>query len=359
MGALLLFVAVALGVGWYLDTVVRARDVVATVEGEPILAGQLAEEARTGAQSIDAQARRLAAGSAAQNSQVAQYIDQQKRQLPDQVLSSLIQERLVAQEAARRGITVTSEEVDERLRKEVATQDAATRAAPEPSPDPSPAASAVASPSVVATPSGTPTPLPTPTAVPTLVADAFQTALRQQLDEYGISEARYRDLLRRDILRTKVSDAFAAEIPAVQEQVRARHILLATEEQALQALQRLNEGADFAQLAQELSTDPGSKDKGGDLGWAPRGVYNAAFEAAAFALQPGQRSGVIRSPNGYHIIEVLERDPARPVDPATLATLKQNAFSKWLTEKRAGSTVTQDLSPAKRDWVLRQIGVRP
>ena len=361
MAGLLLFVAAVLGIGWYVDNVVRAQDVVATVDGEAITTGQRADELRPSAQLVDSQARRLAASSTGRNPQLTQYIEQQKRQLPDQILSSIIQERLVSHEAARRGISIPPAEVDERLRKEVSEQELAkqpplTTAAVEPSPQPSPAASVVASSSPVA---GTPTPFPSPTAVPTLAPDPFRDALARQLGEYGISEARYRQLLSRDVLRDKLSDAFAAEVPATQEQVHARHILLATEEEAQKALQRLTEGADFAQLAQELSTDPGSKEKGGDLGWASRGMYNEPFENAVFNLQPGQRSGIVRSPNGYHIIELIERDPNRPIEPAALESLKQSAFPKWLQDKRSGSAAQMDFSAAERDWALRQMGVRP
>ncbi|MDT4952645.1 MAG: peptidyl-prolyl cis-trans isomerase [Acidobacteriota bacterium] len=77
--------------------------------------------------------------------------------------------------------------------------------------------------------------------------------------------------------------------------------------QADEILKRARAGEDFAKLAEEFSTDPGSKTKGGDLGWFGHGQMVKAFEDAAFALQPGQISEVVESDFGYHIIKVEER----------------------------------------------------
>lgn len=72
-------------------------------------------------------------------------------------------------------------------------------------------------------------------------------------------------------------------------------------------LDSLKNGADFAVLAKKYSADPGSAAKGGDLGTVKRGVFFPQFEAAAYALQPGERTGIVESPVGFHIIELLER----------------------------------------------------
>jgi peptidyl-prolyl cis-trans isomerase D len=105
------------------------------------------------------------------------------------------------------------------------------------------------------------------------------------------------------------------------ERVHARHILLKTDgksdadKKALKAkaedlVKQLKNGADFAELAKKYSED-GSKDQGGDLGWFTHGQMVAEFDNAAFALKPKEISGVVTSQFGYHIIQTLEKEPAK------------------------------------------------
>ncbi len=101
------------------------------------------------------------------------------------------------------------------------------------------------------------------------------------------------------------------------EQVRVRHILIKhgrenARKLAEEVLAKAKSGADFAALAKEYSDDPGSKKKGGDLGWFGRKQTVPAFEQAAFALaKPGDISGIVETKFGYHIIELEGRRPER------------------------------------------------
>jgi peptidyl-prolyl cis-trans isomerase SurA len=72
-------------------------------------------------------------------------------------------------------------------------------------------------------------------------------------------------------------------------------------------LDSLKNGADFAELARKYSDDPGSASDGGNLGWAKRGLFYPEFEAAAFALKKGEISDVVKTPVGYHIIQLLDK----------------------------------------------------
>lgn len=94
------------------------------------------------------------------------------------------------------------------------------------------------------------------------------------------------------------------------EKIKVSHILVDTEAEAKDVLAKLNGGADFAALAKEKSKCP-SKDQGGELGLLSKGQTVPEFEAAAFALQPGQLSGVVKTQFGYHIIRVTEKQPER------------------------------------------------
>lgn len=115
------------------------------------------------------------------------------------------------------------------------------------------------------------------------------------------------------------------------ERVHARHILLSTagksdadkaqiKIKAEGLLKQLRGGADFSQLAQKNSEDPGSAAKGGDLGWVLRGQMVKEFEDTTFALKPAEISNVITTQYGFHIIQVLEKEQARL---KTLAEVKQ------------------------------------
>jgi peptidyl-prolyl cis-trans isomerase D len=106
------------------------------------------------------------------------------------------------------------------------------------------------------------------------------------------------------------------------ERVQARHILIKTtgktpaeitqlKAKADDLLKQIKGGGDFAKLAQTNSEDPGSAAKGGDLGWIVRGQMVKNFEDTVFSLKPKEISDVITTEYGFHIIQVMEREPAR------------------------------------------------
>jgi peptidyl-prolyl cis-trans isomerase C len=88
-------------------------------------------------------------------------------------------------------------------------------------------------------------------------------------------------------------------------QVRCAHILVKSEATAKEVLEKLNKGESFGKLAETYSID-GSRKRGGDLGMFPRGVMVKEFENAAFSLEKGQVSGIVKTQFGYHIIKRLE-----------------------------------------------------
>jgi foldase protein PrsA len=95
------------------------------------------------------------------------------------------------------------------------------------------------------------------------------------------------------------------------EQVRAKHILVANLPTAEIVEGKLKSGGDFAALAKQYSTDPSSKDKGGELGFFGKGQMVPAFQAAAFSQPIGAVGAPVKSPFGYHIIVVEEKKPAQ------------------------------------------------
>jgi parvulin-like peptidyl-prolyl isomerase len=351
VGVLVALVLAVFAVGSIYDNVIRANEVVAQIGTDNVTASQLVDEMRPSVRQLEGQAKQLGSGA-----NIAQYITSQKRDLPDQTLNDLIDRRLIQQEADRRGITLGPTEVDDKERQTVADFQSATNPAPTPEVTSTPEGVATAAP----TPQASPSAVTTPTAVPTLEPTAYAPALQQLLDRNSLTESDIRIRLRESLLREKVQAAIGQDqAPDTQEQVLARHILVSTEDQARDVLTQLQGGADFAQLAQQMSSDPGSKDKGGDLGWFGRGVMDKPFEDAAFALQAGQTSDVVKGANGYHVIQVLDRDSARAVPADQLQSQRQKAFTDWLASRRSSSDVKLQLTQSERDWVLGRIGIRP
>ncbi|MFC2250879.1 peptidylprolyl isomerase [Labrys portucalensis] len=117
-------------------------------------------------------------------------------------------------------------------------------------------------------------------------------------------------------------------IPA-QDEVHARHILVASEDDAKKVEARLKAGEDFAKVAKEVSKDPGSAEQGGDLGWFTKDRMVKEFAEAAFGMKPGEVSQPVKSQFGYHIIKLEER---RPQAPPALDRVKQQ-ISDYLTQK--------------------------
>jgi len=102
---------------------------------------------------------------------------------------------------------------------------------------------------------------------------------------------------------------------------------------------RILAGEDFAALAAAYSDDTGSGANGGDLGWFGKGRMVAPFEEAAFSLPIGQVSEPVKTDFGYHLIEVLEKDPARAKDEAQLKQDRDQAFQTWLREQLASDQI--------------------
>jgi parvulin-like peptidyl-prolyl isomerase len=381
VGVLVVVVAAIFAGGVLYDNVIRANAVVAQIGPDSITASQLLDEVRPQSRALDAQAAQL--GGSTDNQQIADYLDQQKRSLPDQVLNDLVDDHIIQQEAARRGISVTPAEVDDKERQTVAQYQANTNPTPTPEASSTPEASgtpaatgealtsatpelttlpvqaAVSSPTDVASP----TALTTPTPVPTLEASAYAAALQDLLSKNNLDEAELRKQLERSLLQQKVQDAIGQDqAPDNQPQVHARQIVVpSTSQDQANSLedQIKNQGADFAQLAQQNSTDAATRDKGGDMGWFPKGVQTAPIDAAVFSLQPGQTSDPILDSAGYHIIQVLETDPSRPVAPDQLSTLRSTAYSNWLSQQHGSPDIKLSLDQSEKNWVLARIGVRP
>ncbi len=346
LGVTAFAVILVLGFGFYQEYIAKPSAPVALVHGQPISTRDYQQmvkyrrfELANQAVMLQDQLSRL--DPTKEDEQfLVQYLQQQIQQLqsqsislPLQVLDDMIDEQLILQEAARRNIIVTPDEVQQEVEQLFGYE----RNPPTPTPTPVPTAVVEGE---------TPTPVPT---IARMSREQFEKnyteyvlTLRKQI---GVSEDAFRSLFELNVYRSKLQEALAEEVPTTGEQVHARHILVETEEEAQAVLQRLEAGEDFAALANELSKDTGTED--GDLGWFPRGQMVTEFEEVAFALEPGETSQPVETTFGYHIIQVLDRDSDHPLDEAALEQLKSRALSDWLAEQRQSDAVERYWSSDK------------
>jgi peptidyl-prolyl cis-trans isomerase C len=152
---------------------------------------------------------------------------------------------------------------------------------------------------------------------------------------HGYTGANFRSALSRQIAAAWMRDQIASSVSSTAEQVHVKQILLYNADDAQQALGFLQAGWNFDDLAAQY--DPVTK---GELGWFPRGYLSSpAIEDAAFALQPGQYSSIVQDETGYHLLYVVERDPAHLLSPDALLTLQERAVQSWLVQRRNESTI--------------------
>jgi parvulin-like peptidyl-prolyl isomerase len=197
-----------------------------------------------------------------------------------EVLDNLIEQVLILQEAARQQVVVSDAEVEAEL---AANRDAAGG------------------------------------------AESWQRWLSDNL----YAEDEFRAALRVTLITNRRIERVTADLNGSVPQVRARHILMNTEQEANDILARLRNGEDFASLAL-LSQDASTRDQGGDLGWFTQGeLIDPALAAIAFSLEPNQIAGPIPSVLGYHVIQTLERADA-PITDDRRPQLMQKAFEDWL-----------------------------
>jgi peptidyl-prolyl cis-trans isomerase C len=128
-----------------------------------------------------------------------------------------------------------------------------------------------------------------------------------------------------------------------QEEVRARHILVETEDEAKAILEQIKAGADFATLAKEKSKDPGAAD-GGDLGWFSKEQMVPQFAEVAFKMYPGQVSNPVKTQFGWHIIKLEDRRTKQPpefekVREQIEAFLARKAQTEYIAKLRQAAKV--------------------
>lgn len=317
-----------------------------------------------------------------------------------QVLDQMVSNTLIRQEAKRREITVSQDEIEKALKDAFGFYpDGTPTSSPTFQPKPTSTLSAEQIELIPPTSTNTPTPtitltaIPTttvvitatstPTTVPTITpTDApSPTPTRYTLEGY---QSRYDEtvtgleenidfteqdliyLIENQLYYEKIKDVILDELnlSQEQEQVWARHILVEDEQIAEEVINRLKDGEEWAALSAELSTDTSNKDNGGDLGWFSEGRMVAEFEQAAFDLDISEISKPVQTQFGWHIIQVLGHE-LREISNAQYGMLQDQKLQEWLTELKDQSDIetfdlwmdivpTEPIFPPELDQLINQ-----
>ncbi len=384
LGIVAALVVIVLAFGFYQTYVLEPQEPVAIVDGQEITTADYQDRVQYERFILQDQYQQIVQQQAAlaesENEQLVELLGNQYQQMANQILQQLsvidrqtvdtmIDDELIKAEAAERGLTASEEEVTEYINRTLARRAGGLTAAsasetatarvqasatatlwtPTPTLTPSPTITITGEITPTATPVDTPTPQPTPT-FNVIDAESLSTEYGNWLEilaeNAGIGEAEYRQIVRTFVLRDKLAEALGDEVSPTAEQARARHILVETEEEAKEVIERLEAGEEFADLATELSTDPGSAANGGDLGFVPSGRFVEPIDEAVFSLPLGEISEPIETQFGWHVVEVLEREE-RELSPADYQQSQQLAFSEWLENARAEADI-QDLWTADK-----------
>jgi peptidyl-prolyl cis-trans isomerase D len=158
------------------------------------------------------------------------------------------------------------------------------------------------------------------------------------------------------------------------ERVKVRHILIKTQgkpktdvpklkAKADDLLAQIQHGGDFAELAKKNSEDPGSAEKGGELGWIVKGQTVPNFEKTAFSLKPGQTSGVIETEYGYHIIQVEDKQAAHTqsfdeAKPQLLADAQKQAAADLLKKAIDAARSEVARNPGQAESIAKKYNLK-
>lgn len=154
------------------------------------------------------------------------------------------------------------------------------------------------------------------------------------LSANNLSLSEFTPIIYGDYLHGIVAAKLAKSVPQRQPEVRASHILIASNNKKLaeKVFNMAKSGQNFAKLAKKYSTDKSSAVKGGDLGYFAKGTMVPAFNNAVFHMQVGQFK-LVKSQFGWHIIKLTGRKIAK-LTPAVYAQDQQQAFNTWLDKQQ-------------------------
>jgi parvulin-like peptidyl-prolyl isomerase len=243
-------------------------------------------------------------------------------------------ETVFRQEAERRGITVSGEEIDNTIYELFDFY-------PDGTPTPLPTSEGESSEEGES--GSTEVPQPIPTAYTRENYDEDYKNFVDSLRDFRIKEADFRDLVRNQLLQAKVQEAFQAEmdIPENEEQVLVQHLIVQDEVVAEEVFQRYEDGQPWEELVLEYSEDTSTNETAGEIGWLSLGDIQSQFGQqgiVVFTSPLGEVIGPIESSIGFHLIIVNGRED-RPLSEFALERLTQTIYGNWVQSLRAEAEI--------------------
>jgi peptidyl-prolyl cis-trans isomerase C len=197
-----------------------------------------------------------------------------------------------------------------------------------------------------------------------LIQEAERQKIEEQPEVAEQIKAFRHEVMLRTLVQKEIGDKVSVEDKDAQEyfqanpdefsgdRIRAKHILVESEDEAKQVLDRLSAKKEsFEDVAKVASQDTFTAQKGGDLDYLAREQMIPEFAKAAFALKPGEVSGPVKTPFGFHVIKLVDRKKGQPLgfeqvkDQLKRRLLEQrqgDRFQAWLKELEGGAKITRE-----------------
>lgn len=337
--------------GYLAENVFKGRAPVATVNGVPITTADFQARVRHYRIVLQEQrnystALRMELDPTDPNTSfMLEYLNGQIRQIDSmlseayatmlgkEVLDRMVQEEVLRQEATRRGIAVSQEEIDRAIEEQFGyDRDAAMAALLTPTVVPTTPVTAETTLTVTATPE--------PTPVPKEEFDRrYQEYVKTYLKPSGLSEAKFRAMVEASLLYDKLRQAMAAELPQAMEQVQIRYFSLPTQEEAGQVAERLDKGEKWEEIAAEIKADEESQAYASEPDWATRGFLAEQFgeEAADTVWETPVQSyttPLAGTDGRWYLVQVIDRQ-VRELESWLRSYEEQRVFQEWLQGQMA------------------------
>jgi parvulin-like peptidyl-prolyl isomerase len=190
----------------------------------------------------------------------------------------------------------------------------------------------------------------------------FDARFQEELTATGLTEEEYRDLAKARSLKGKLTTKFQEELPELMHAVHYRQIVVTEQELADDIVAQLEDGADFAALYVEHSTEYTENDEsGGDQGFVPDGFLSEDLETFIQGMEDGDIR-VYTSGSQFFVIERIEESDAQPPTDEQKTRLAATAYSDWYEEKRSSLDITDEMDfqegdPDKITWVIDHAGL--